>query len=1737
MASVTGRNGMKSALQETKHGDQRWRCLRMEALENRLVLSICPYFPGDVSAGIYAVESSMYAGLAAADEAMPILGSSKELNATQLPSSQFIKDAGDKIATLNMGSIEDAAGLETALAQLLAPNTVTVTQLPQDVVDVEILLSGAATESTSQLALGTGLSGLPISMEAGGTVDFTIGYEYLLNFQYDCPNQTFTLTGDNLTGKGHELELSVGVSLSNFQATATIGFLESNISDNGSTLAATFAVDGLSVLPNVEPSVALSGSALLDLEVVAELGVGSGFPSIETDFVLDWPDLASAPTADLMNVEIGLGSYLTDTLEPIVDFVQPVLEPIQPVIEILNSPVPIITDLSELVGAGEVTLLDLVKLANQGVIPEGYKELVDLGIVLVQIADVVDMFDSSGSELMIELGDISINDLADGKDLRLLASANDPTTTPFGQVLQGEFDFGAFTGGIDLAGVQQQVEESDLPSGVKDGVVNLIERLQNGFNYYFPVLDDPVTVAVGLLMGKDVDLFKFDGQAIVTQAIAADLSFTLPFGLELGFGGGIGIDAVVHAGFDTWGLRKFLQSPTPDPLDILEGFYLTEDTHIEITGTISAHAGLDTMFFDAGVEGGVYASIGVNMIGLDTDGDGKVRRTIDNDFEFNTVGGLHAFLKAYVRIGVEVLGEFIGVTEEFTIADVPLWQFSSSQVRNPFIAIDTLYLAGGNAQTPEATPLGHPNELTVTEPNGVLTLNVGPLGSDRDAKANPGETSENYYIYSLIEDNEEVVVVTAFGVQQRFHGVQKIVADAGMDNDRIYIAEGVTVPVELHGGWGNDQLVYAGSGAALLFGDENDDLLVGGAGYNELYGGDHDDVLEGGIGDGEGQIMPMNRLFGGEGHDELRAGNGHQNRLYGENGDDTLFASAEGDSLLGGPGNDFIETGAGGDLVICGPGDDRVAWKVGSETAYIYGDGITLDLSAYDRGYDVVSVRGTGAEDTFHVNETYNGVGYGVQVLHGQTGTGVLLGQVEGVAIQAHYGADTLTVHDLANSSIEEVGLNLGDLVDFDYAEDIVLVEGTNANDIVTVELEEAALYWSATGGDLTLGGITAIKNQHYEVRTANVVDKVTLETYAGDDEVSVFSISGPTWIDTGDGGDVVGIWAETAQGEVKDGHSTYFATLDVEAGAGENLIGFVVDAAPQLLTESVYLTDDNLTAENLIPHGVDFAATGGIFGWNGIAVLLGTGAAADNVYIQNTLPTGLTAVVTHDGADAIVISSKRNGKGSLDTIEGPIIVDAGAGANMLHVGDRQATAGNAFVQVTSQTILGFAGPNDDIPIGYLATGGTYADIRLDASNDQAVSEAFRIDRPNGVLRLFGHKGDEIVDVEETVYPVEIRTGKGNDVVHVGRFNFFDPPLHRLDSILGPVFVHGGSGNDNLYLHDRDSSSGVTYGLIGQVLTRTNSASIAFKKMERVELGMTQHGDVVLAQKIPANTPVLLFDNGGDDYLLGPDVNSEWLLQGPDEGTVNGTLRFSAIEHMEGGAKKDRFVFLPGASVSGTVTGGGGNRDTLDYSAVSYDVEVDLSTNSAINIGAGVFSVEDVVGGSSDDILVGDAFNNRLYGGPGSDLLFGGGGNDRLYGQAGADALVGDHGKDRLYGGAGRDVLIGGNDIDRLFGEDDDDLLIGGRTSHDGNVSAVQRILAEWSRTDIGYEDRLDHLQHGGGLNGLFVLDSWTVFDDLAKDRLEGGLGRDWFFAKLGAPNKDKLVDLDVDLGEEVVAL
>lgn len=141
----------------------------------------------------------------------------------------------------------------------------------------------------------------------------------------------------------------------------------------------------------------------------------------------------------------------------------------------------------------------------------------------------------------------------------------------------------------------------------------------------------------------------------------------------------------------------------------------------------------------------------------------------------------------------------------------------------------------------------------------------------------------------------------------------------------------------------------------------------------------------------------------------------------------------------------------------------------------------------------------------------------------------------------------------------------------------------------------------------------------------------------------------------------------------------------------------------------------------------------------------------------------------------------------------------------------------------------------------------------------------------------------------------------------------------------------------------------------------------------------------------------------------------------------------------------------------------GGGIDTIDASDYFHSQYIDLhegafssistlTNNVAIAYGV---TIENAIGGMSDDTLIGNQVSNRLQGGWGSDTLVGyfgndvlegGDGNDKLYGytQENVETGLANRDRDRLYGGEGNDTLDGSFGRDTLDGGADNDVLYGG---------------------------------------------------------------------------------------------
>jgi hypothetical protein len=255
----------------------------------------------------------------------------------------------------------------------------------------------------------------------------------------------------------------------------------------------------------------------------------------------------------------------------------------------------------------------------------------------------------------------------------------------------------------------------------------------------------------------------------------------------------------------------------------------------------------------------------------------------------------------------------------------------------------------------------------------------------------------------------------------------------------------------------------------------------------------------------------------------------------------------------------------------------------------------------------------------------------------------------------------------------------------------------------------------------------------------------------------------------------------------------------------------------------------------------------------------------------------------------------------------------------------------------------------------------------------------------------------------------------------------------------------------------------------------------------------------------------------GSDTLNGANSNNVWKVTGSHSGTL-GNFSFTGMGALIGGSAADTFRVTEGVA-SGLSIDGGGGADKLDYGSFATGVNVNLAGGTATGY-AQVAGIENVAGGSGNDILRGDASNNILAGGAGNDIVLGGAGNDTV------------------SGGAGRDILVGGTGSDVIAGNADEDLLIDGTTSYDANDAALIALLNAWSGAAT-YTAGVNAVSTGVGVAGGYRLvgddgGTQTVFTDNDVDTLTGSGGQDFFFANKTGDNGGPIDNVTDQSAKEV---
>jgi hypothetical protein len=617
--------------------------------------------------------------------------------------------------------------------------------------------------------------GLPaLGLEVTGQVQLELGYEWDLAFGVSRA-QGFYID----TSKGEELRLNLRASIPGLEAEGRLGFLQVDAVDLGSVFDATLAVnlrDPVAIGPPNRLTfndlgrlrspfdlfeVYLNGTADVDLDLLASVEGNDLFPSIGTQLKIDWqfpdpnapaPDpnaprkntesafQGSKPTVEFDNVRLNVGQFINDFLAPITESVRELLAPFNEIISLtddealglLEQPVPI---LSEEPFNLDVTFLDLAKLFGVSEL-----ELVDdvrkIGQALGGLGDVSDQF-------YIPLGSFKLPDSVDPRNDEDLKDAqlgpdDKQETNPKDELMN--------TTGEHQADAQEAMGFLDsLPDGLE-----------------LPILESPSNV-FSILMGQQVDLVRYDMPPLIVNFPFPPLKIgplIPPIPLFATFGGGISAGIDLAFGFDTYGLEKFKQ--TGDVLDIFDGFYISDTENADGTGEdvvegflqgrVTAGVELNIGVASAGVEGGVFATLGADLHDPDLDGRVHLDEFLQNlqrglQCTFDVSGDVSAGLTAYVDVLFPPIHESAAIL--------------------PFVQLINFNLTNADCYPDRFPPKKNPLLPNLPEPpthnNSLLAatdIGVGP-GQHLDGLALEEPDDEDWYRFELLWQ-DSVVVETRF---------------------------------------------------------------------------------------------------------------------------------------------------------------------------------------------------------------------------------------------------------------------------------------------------------------------------------------------------------------------------------------------------------------------------------------------------------------------------------------------------------------------------------------------------------------------------------------------------------------------------------------------------------------------------------------------------------------------------------------------------------------------------------------------------------------------------------------------------------------------------------------------------------------------------------------------------------------------------------------------------------------
>ncbi len=820
----------------------------------------------------------------------------------------------------------------------------------------------------------------------------------------------------------------------------------------------------------------LVARAVVNLELDLSIADSAAIPRILADLNLDWspdarqplpdgtppgsgtttvgsginPQLGSTeldllPEVGLSNIKLDVGSFLTDVLKPIVSELDKAFKPLDPVLDALQTRIPVLSDIA----GRKIELADL--LATFGG-PKG-KAAATLIDAIIAVRELVGV----------------VNDVPDGVSLQLplgrfwLPKTEQAGRYAYGEMLydnaalgieSGDFDSNPAENPANVAAAQRalgklEAQNADNPNYKQPGVDS---KKRGGFRV--PILQDPINV-FKLLMGRDAVLVTYSLPE-VDLSVGASFPLIKIFVLEVGLRFQIDVKAQMHFGYDTYGVRMFLDSG--DIEDVFHGFYISDRAKADGSGadvdeltveaTIALYGGVDVVLAKAGIEGGFTLTATVNL--NDPNNDGKLRFTEIVELISYTGNPLdivdvtmrgEVYARYYYWVGLRIWTPW----KKYTIT---LARGGKTFAR---MTLFTLVFEGSDGPPAYASKVTSIDRDGIRRPNTLL-LHAGTNAPKRVSNQDPLKTKDGAERFKIWNSGSTVYVQYlnySTTETQEFTGIDRVLFDGGIGDDELDASGLDGLPIDFVGGTGDDTvLVGSGSEARLSIldgGAGNDRIEVAGGGRFRILGGLGDDEIESGTG-----TVSVN---GGAGGDTITTGAGSTATLIFDRqyGADTLHLSAAAlVNLL-----DFTESSSGIAGLLSGEGSSVAAGA---------GNIVTFNLAA------ATEIRGSQQRDRFTVTDpsTRQANGGRGLVLRGGLGDDfyeIIADTFSGVSVDGITIDDTLP--PLAVATAGDVTLSDGDCghiceiavddpgLGYTVAPDVVIVDETGSGARAVASLDD----------------------------------------------------------------------------------------------------------------------------------------------------------------------------------------------------------------------------------------------------------------------------------------------------------------------------------------------------------------------------------------------------------------------------------------------------------------------------------------------------------------------------------------------------------------------------------------------------------------------------------------------------------------------------------------------------------